>query len=499
MSIVKYKHFIVSNKIKEVVCGERTYRYYVGKILRTPFPLEPTPPNVHDFRTCPQCQKFRTQLIDSMRDKYHAFPDCCESHKKLRSLSVFKKSDYNNAHVQCADSIIFCYDHIKNFQDGNYWQVDIKNYLYRAVYRFGCIPTEYGGTLFLDVFDTNLRSAVSTSPDIRPEVKRYVNIVLDEYIHRSAQEERDPIEELLHIYNNWLNAFPFDLPEFSSVKKEFAMRTPLTLMSVEENYSKQVRRLPTNKELVTWLNKQSKEFLGLFKQMRNSSGITQAMYNSYELSFKTKQLNIRESRLLDEYMDEEEGYLHTLTEWFEIQIELIDLMCTALPKQEGIEEENSYKEAHRRIDNLKTWIEEQNGCKILPSEKETYESYLQILFKGVNTIASSSYRFDREVGNGRGFVDFIVTKGSNDGTIVEFKMATNSNLSDNLKCQVPVYKKSNQINNAITVIFYFSNEEFQHVKKILKKQKRLDDKDIILIDCSGNKLCASKLRRKEDI
>lgn len=95
--------------------------------------------------------------------------------------------------------------------------------------------------------------------------------------------------------------------------------------------------------------------------------------------------------------------------------------------------------------------------------------------------------------------DFIVSKGAADGTIVEFKMASNSDLNSNMKYQVPVYKKSNQIDNAITVIFYFSEDEQQRVVSILEKQNRIDDEDIIMIDCSGKKPSASKVRKDEEV
>lgn len=473
-------------------CGEKKYRYGVGEILRTPFPLVPSPPKEHDFRKCPVCQKNRTNLIESLHDRYDRFPNCCEFHKRLRKLNVFNKSDYHDAHIQCADSIIFCYDHILNYQNTNNWQDEIKHYIYRAVYRFGCMPTGYGSALFLDTFDNELRQYVKNCPDIRPEVKWYVNIILDEYITNCTRQERDPIEELLHIYNNWLNAFPFDLPDFSHRRKEFLMRFPITLISLKNS----IYRLPTNRELVKWLDKQSKE---LFKKMHNSSGITRDVYKKYELCIKTKQLDIRESNLLNQYLDEEDEYLHTLNTWFDIQIERINLIRNQLPQQDGLEETNSYKEAHRRINNLKIWIEDQEGYKILSPEKVIHENYLQILFKGINTIAGSSYRFDREVGNGRGNTDFIVSKGAADGTIVEFKLASNPDLSSNLQHQVPVYKKSCQIDNSITVVFYFSKDEQQRAINILEKQNRIGDKDIIMIDCTSNKPSASKVRKKEDI
>ena len=499
MSTVAYKQYVVSCRTKEVVCGERTFRYGVGEILRTPYPLTPPQPSEHDFRTCQVCQQNRIKLIESLRDRYNRFPDCCEFHKNLRRLKVFNKGDYKNAHVQCADSVIFCYDFILNHQNTNNWQEYIKKYLYRAVYRFGCMPKGYGSALFLDTFDIELRSHVATNNDIRPEVKWYVNKILDEYITHSSSTEKDPIEQLLHIYNNWLNAFPFDLPEFCTWKEKFAIHSPIRLLPVRGDSSVQIYRLPTNEELVKWLTKQSKELFGLFKQMRNSSAFSQAMYLDYERSMKTKQLDIKEARLLDNYLYEEEEYLKTLAEWFDIQIERIELLCAPLPKQGGFEEDNSYKEAHRRINNFKIWIEDQNGYKILFPEKNLNEDYLQILFKGTNTIAGSSYRFDREGGKGRGNADFIVSKGAADGTIVEFKMASNTDLASNLMYQVPVYKKSNQIDNAITVIFYFSDEELQRVKNILEKQNRQDDEDVVLIDCSGNKPSASKVRREEDV
>lgn len=48
---------------------------------------------------------------------------------------------------------------------------------------------------------------------------------------------------------------------------------------------------------------------------------------------------------------------------------------------------------------------------------------------------------NREVNNGRGPVDFKISKGSKDTTLVEFKLASNSKLKNNLAKQVDIYKK----------------------------------------------------------
>ena len=54
---------------------------------------------------------------------------------------------------------------------------------------------------------------------------------------------------------------------------------------------------------------------------------------------------------------------------------------------------------------------------------------------------ATEYDVNREVNNGRGPVDFKVSKGSKDTTLVEFKLASNTKLKKNLENQVEIYKK----------------------------------------------------------
>ena len=56
---------------------------------------------------------------------------------------------------------------------------------------------------------------------------------------------------------------------------------------------------------------------------------------------------------------------------------------------------------------------------------------------------ATEYDVNREVNNGRGPVDFKVSKGSKDTTLVEFKLASNTKLKKNLENQVEIYKKAN--------------------------------------------------------
>jgi hypothetical protein len=99
----------------------------------------------------------------------------------------------------------------------------------------------------------------------------------------------------------------------------------------------------------------------------------------------------------------------------------------------------------------------------------------------------------REVNDGRGPVDFKISRGAADKTVVEFKLASNSQLKRNLEHQVEVYQKASDARRALKVIVYFSVEQLRKVQRVLKDLKLLDSPDVILIDARrDNKPSGSK-------
>ena len=56
---------------------------------------------------------------------------------------------------------------------------------------------------------------------------------------------------------------------------------------------------------------------------------------------------------------------------------------------------------------------------------------------------ATSYDVNREPNNGRGPVDFKVSKGAANKALLEFKLASNSKLRQNLQHQVEVYEAAN--------------------------------------------------------
>jgi hypothetical protein len=153
----------------------------------------------------------------------------------------------------------------------------------------------------------------------------------------------------------------------------------------------------------------------------------------------------------------------------------------------------SFDEALKRVNFLKQVIENNDGYRLFYIDHKPIkrEEDLQIIYR--LTWYASDFDVNREANNGRGPVDYAVSKGSNDKTLIEFKLASNSKLKQNLAKQVEIYEQANNTQNSIKVILYFDNSEYKKVTKTLKELKLDNKQNIILID-AGRKTSASNVK-----
>jgi hypothetical protein len=158
----------------------------------------------------------------------------------------------------------------------------------------------------------------------------------------------------------------------------------------------------------------------------------------------------------------------------------------------AISEKDAFNQAVERLNFLKHVIENNDGYRLFyrNGKNIAQEKYLHILFKLL--WFGTSFSVDSEVNNGRGPVDFKISKGELSKALVEFKLASNSHLKMNLAKQVEVYKKANRTEWGIKVIVYFSKDQQRDVEKILADLRLTDRKEVILIDArKDNKESAS--------
>lgn len=159
-----------------------------------------------------------------------------------------------------------------------------------------------------------------------------------------------------------------------------------------------------------------------------------------------------------------------------------ELMLKHLAGTEFYERGDSYEEALQRVKYLKHVIEDNDGYRVfyVDGKPVKRESDLHTMFR--LTWYATAFDVNAEVNNGRGPVDYKVSKGIRNASLVEFKLASNSSLRRNLEKQVEVYAKASQTQKAIKVILYFSESELEKVAGILRDLKLQDREDIIVID-----------------
>ena len=142
------------------------------------------------------------------------------------------------------------------------------------------------------------------------------------------------------------------------------------------------------------------------------------------------------------------------------------------------------EEARQRVECLKDNIENKGGWRIfyVNDQPVRRESDVHILFR--LTWFGTPSDVSREVDDGRGSADFKVSRGRWDKTVIEFKLAKNRHLKQNLEKQTAIYQKASDAQTGLRVIVYFSPEELARVEGILKDLELTGHPDIILIDAA---------------
>ena len=156
---------------------------------------------------------------------------------------------------------------------------------------------------------------------------------------------------------------------------------------------------------------------------------------------------------------------------------------------------DAHDEAKKRVEYLKHVIEDQDGYRLFYDGKENpirRETDLQLIFRLVWFGIPLSV--DREVNNGRGPADYKISFGKANATLVEFKLASNTKLRQNLENQVEIYKAASETDRAIKVIMYFTDNEEAKLFRVLNELGLTGNPDIYLIDARNDKVSASNVK-----
>lgn len=469
-------------------CGNNTVKMLKASIVANPYEILPTE-GEHDYKICDNCQEFRKLMIDSFQSKSLLFPNCCDRHRRLLSIPGFSINAYQNIAEITADKVIFAYQHILNKQDNSDWKTEIKDYLDYFVDSFGAFPEEFGEPFLISSSIDTVQNLVKNNKGIRREVCHFVEDYFEKLKHSS--NNKDPFQLLFSTYDKWLKLFPFDISLFRDLKEVYSQRSPLFFRESKKNpfYGGIRYSLITPPELVEVLCKITSSLLSdvSAKQAESLDSFTSTYYKE----LISQELRVESIELLSL---KSESYVVIIKKWIAHQQEMCKKL-SAFSQINGIQPadvypNDSYKESILRIRRFKQQIEDKGSNRLF--EKDQSEQHLQQLFKLF--FNNTTFCVDREVNNGRGPADFKISKGANDCTIIEFKLASNNKISYNIKNQVNIYCKANDTVKAITVIAYFNEKERNKVENLLKKNGLYNKENYILINCQPKVSSASNIK-----
>lgn len=153
----------------------------------------------------------------------------------------------------------------------------------------------------------------------------------------------------------------------------------------------------------------------------------------------------------------------------------------------------SYEECLDRAKYFKTYIEDNDGYKLLNRAGKPFSNEKEVQLAFGLVWCNTEFDINREPNNGRGPVDFKASFGGGDKSLIEFKLGSNSQLKRNLEKQVAIYEASNKTRTSVKVIVYYTAADEGRVNKVLKELRLQAEESIVLIDArNDNKPSASK-------
>jgi hypothetical protein len=153
----------------------------------------------------------------------------------------------------------------------------------------------------------------------------------------------------------------------------------------------------------------------------------------------------------------------------------------------------SYDECRARVLDFKDYVENKDGYRVINKKDRRFhqESEVQLFFGLI--WCNNEFDVNREPNNGRGPVDFKVSFGSKDKSLIEFKLGSNTQLKRNLQKQVEIYEKANGTRKSVKVIVNYSRHDEARVRSILRELNLQSEESIVVVDARhDNKPSASK-------
>lgn len=146
----------------------------------------------------------------------------------------------------------------------------------------------------------------------------------------------------------------------------------------------------------------------------------------------------------------------------------------------------SYEEALLKVHAFKNYIENNDGYRLINPGARPFGSEKDVqLFFGLALI-ETTFDVNREPNNGRGPVDYKLSRGAYDKSLIEFKLGSNTQLKRNLQNQTPIYEAANRTDQTVKVIVNYTIADERRVQRILRELGVQGAQNIVVVDARAD-------------
>jgi len=290
---------------------------------------------------------------------------------------------------------------------------------------------------------------------------------------------------------------PYFLPKLGN---DFVVLTPVDMLTRDEtwiNYADMVRQFDSlpdaidNGQLRAQVNQYFHSLLGRRPSAKDKAQAASATIRQY------RELIDLYIKLKEDNGDEAEAVSHQ-----KIQVLYDSLVAQVRATIPDLDSKSafyrspwtSYEEVLERVKLFQYYVENQDGYLVINrnnGESFANEGEVQLFFGLI--WCKTDFDVNREPNNGRGPVDFKVSYGSGDKSLIEFKLARNTGLKRNLQNQVDIYEKANKTRSSVKVIICYTEQDQLRVARILKELDLESEESVVVVDARrDNKPSASK-------
>jgi hypothetical protein len=277
------------------------------------------PINEKSGKKFPYCCKYHENVFSEATKWYKKFPNCCEPHKKLLDAFWFKKEDYSFAPDKIVRQLSYTTTHIERQIELADWYKDITDYIRASIDSFGQLPEGYGGAVGLHIYLSYLKAWLKDETRKLPKIKlKKLSAYLESRDETDENKETD-LNILISTYQKWLKAFPFQIIYFNKLKPAFERQIPILKSKPITNRYLGVSsaELRTKAELIELLIEITNELL---QKINTSEWVDKKLIpdvTKHRLGLLNESHRIKQSSLLEEFVDNETKYISTLKEWLE--------------------------------------------------------------------------------------------------------------------------------------------------------------------------------------